>query len=345
MDHKNKQPTQSEKRKLIVDKLRVVPELSDRAIARMLGVSPTTVGSVRRDLADKTVQSGQMDTQAENNCDWTKHPYLKEHPDILDGLSERSLRAIKAPGVLDKMAEIGSRSPRYCQRLLYKERKEANKSPDITVTEADVEVFVGDVRTGLHQIKDESVDVVFVDPPYDGEAVRELYKHIASVAGRILVDGGSLAVLCGGAHLDVAMRELGTDKRLKFQWDIAYVCKSQGSPLIHTRKVTSAVKHILWFVKGRYEGKIVYDLIEAPPDPDGTDKSFHPWGQSVKGVKEILCRLTDEGDVICDMMCGGGSTVVAALELGGRRVIACDIDEEAVRTTRLRVRRLFGHDR
>lgn len=345
MAHKKRPLTQSEKRKLIVDKLRVVPELSDRAIARMLGVSPTTVSSVRRDLADKTVQSGQMDTQAENNCDWTKHPYLKEHPDILDGLSERSLRAIKAPGVLDKMAEIGSRSPRYCQRLLYKERKEANKSPDITVTEADVEVFVGDVRTGLHQIKDESVDVVFVDPPYDGEAVRELYIHIASVAGRILVDGGSLAVLCGGAHLDAAMRELSTDKRLRYNWDIAYVCKSQGSPLIHTRKVTSAVKHILWFVKGAYDGRIVYDLIDAPPDPEGTDKSFHYWGQSVEGVKEILRRLTEEGDVVCDFMCGGGSTVVAALELGGRRVIACDIDEDAVRTTRLRVRRLFGHDR
>ena len=90
----------------------VAPELSNRAIARMLGVSPTTVGSVRRELADKTVQSGQMDTGA---YDWTKHPYLRENPDILMGLSERSLRAVKSPGVLDKMDEIGSRSPRYCQ--------------------------------------------------------------------------------------------------------------------------------------------------------------------------------------------------------------------------------------
>lgn len=148
MAYKNKQLTQQEKRKLIADKLRVVPELSDRAIARMLGVSPTTVGSVRRELADKTVQSGQMDTQAE---DWTNHPYLREHPDILIGLSERSLRAIKAPGVLDKMMERGSRSPRYCQRLLYKERREANKNPLLTVTEEDVKVFVGDVRTGYHR--------------------------------------------------------------------------------------------------------------------------------------------------------------------------------------------------
>lgn len=340
-----KPPTQSEKRRLIADRLRVAPELSDRAIARMLGVSPTTVGSVRRELADKIVQNGQVDTQAGDYKDWTKHPYIREHPDILDGLSERSLRAIKAPGVLDKMAVLGSRSPRYCQRLLYRERIEANKNPAITVTEEDVKVFVGDVRTGLHQIDDNSVNVIFVDPPYNKKAVEELYKHIASVAGRVLVEGGSLLVMCGGAHLDVAMRELGTDKRLKFQWDIAYVCKSQGSPLIHTRKVTSAVKHILWFVKGAYDGGIVYDLIEAPPDPDGTDKTYHKWGQSVEGVKELLRRLTKDGDVICDIMCGGGSTVVATLELSGRRVIACDIDEDAVRTTQRRVRKLFGHTR
>lgn len=339
MAHKNKPLTQADKRKQIEAILRVSPELSSRKIAELVGASPTTVSKIRKELSNKIVQTGQLDTQAEY------HPYIQENPDILIGLSERSLRALKNYDVQVKMAELRSRSPRYAQRLLYKERVEANKHPAITVTEDDVDVFVGDVRTGLPQIKDESVDVVFVDPPYGREAVEELYSHIASVAGRILREGGSLAVMCGGAYLDKAMRELGTDKRLKFQWDIAYVCKSQGSPLIHTRKVTSAVKHILWFVKGAYDGGIVYDLIEAPPDPDGTDKTYHKWGQSVEGVKELLRRLSKEGDTVCDIMCGCGSTVVAALELSGRRVIACDIDEDAVRTTQRRVRKLFGHTR
>ena len=335
-----KLPTQSEKRRQIAEKLRVAPDLSDRQIAKMLGVSPTTVGSVRRDLADKTVQSGQMDTQAE---DWTNHPYLREHPDILIGLSERSLRAVKAPGVLDKMMERGSRSPRYCQRLLYRERIEATKSPLLTVTEEDVEVFISDIKTGLPQIKDCCVDVILVDPPYDVKTIKELYSHISAVAGRILKEGGSLCVMCGGAGLNVAMRELTTDKRLRYNWTLAYVCR-RGTPLIHTRKVTTAVKYVVWLTKGAYEGKIVYDFVEAPPD-DGTDKDFHTWGQSVDGVKEILRRISKDGDTVCDIMCGGGSTVVAALELGGRKIIACDVDEEAVKTTRKRVRRLFGHDK
>jgi DNA modification methylase len=242
------------------------------------------------------------------------------------------------------MQEIGSRSPRYCQRLLYKERTKANKSPLLTVTEEDVEVFVSDIKTGLPQIKDGSVDVVFVDPPYDGKTVSELYRHISAVAGRILREGGSLAVMCGGAYLDKAIVELSTDKRLRYNWTIAYLCKSNGSPLIHSRKVSTAVKYVLWFTKGTYEGGIVYDFVEAPPD-DGTDKSFHTWGQSVGGVKEILRRLSKDGDVVCDPMCGGGSTVVASLELGGRKIIACDIDEKAVKTTKQRVRELFGHSK
>lgn len=334
--------TQIQKRELVIERLKIAPELSDRAISRMLGISPTTVGSIRRQFTDKTVRIGHMDT---TDYDWMKHKYLQDNPDLLVGMSEKSLRAIRAEGVLDLMQQRKSKSPRYCQRLLYDKLKEANKHPSITITEEDVSIFVGDVTTGLPQIKDNSVDVLFVDPPYDRKAVETLYSHISSVAGRVLVDGGSLLVLCGGTHLDITLQQLATDTRLKFNWDIAYV-SPRGIPLIHSRKVATAVKHILWFVKGgKYTGTIVYDYIEVPPDPKDTDKTFHHWGQSVEGVAEILRRVSKDGDTICDVMCGGGSTAIATLELGGRKVIACDVDIEAVSTTQQRVRRLFGHTR
>lgn len=333
-----KQRTRAEKRQLIVDRLKIAPELSDRAIARMVGVSPTTVGSVRHELFHKNVQSGHLDTQA---YDWTKHPYIREHPDILEGLSDRSLRAIKAPGVLDKMQEIGSRSPRYCQRLLYEERKETNRHPDVKINEKDVRIFQGDLTTGLPEIEDESIDLVVVDPPYDRRSAENLYSHIAIVAERILIDGGSLLVMCGGAHLDIALRELTAyNKTLKFNWNISYICK-RGIPLIQSRKVSTAVKNIIWLVKGKYEGPMVYDLIEAPPDPDKLDKKHHIWGQSVDAMNDLIQKFTVEGDTVCDFMCGGGSTAVASV-LSNRRFLGCDIDPEAVKTTRKRVARLFG---
>lgn len=333
-----KQLTQQQKRKLIIDRLKVAPELSDRAIARMVGASPTTIGKIRRELPDKTVQTGHLDT---SDYDWTQHEYLRENPNLLIGMSEASLRAIRVEGVLTLMQQRGSRSPRYCQRLLYQERKQANKHPAVKISEKDVSIFQGDVTTGLPEIEDNSVDLVFVDPPYDKRAVIGLYRHIAEVAERILVDGGSLLVMCGGTHLDTALNELSAaNKTLKFNWNISYICK-RGIPLVHSRKVATAVKNIVWFVKNEYNGPIVYDLIEAPPDPDNKDKEHHIWGQSVQAVQYLIEKFTSEGDTVCDFMCGGGSTAVASV-LSNRKFIGCDIDPEAVKTTKKRVRQLFG---
>jgi DNA modification methylase len=245
--------------------------------------------------------------------------------------------------VLSKMQEIDSLSPRYAQRLLYKERKLSNKNL-VTINEEDVRVFQGDVRTHLPEISAGSVSTVFVDPPYHAKAIKsKLYEHIAITSARILVNGGSLLVMCGGAHLDKVIQQLTTaDRTLMFQWDIAYVCP-RGTPLIQGRRVTTAVKHIIGMVKGEYKGPFQYDLIYAPPDPEGADKEPHPWGQNVAGVKYILQRWSSNNDTIADIMCGGGSTVQAALELGGRKIIACDIDlENAVKPTQRLVAKMFG---
>lgn len=48
-----------QKRELVADQLRDTPEKSDRQVAAGLGVSPTTVGSVRKEV-EPTVQDGQL---------------------------------------------------------------------------------------------------------------------------------------------------------------------------------------------------------------------------------------------------------------------------------------------
>lgn len=335
-----KQLTQAEKRRIIEEHLRIAPELSNRQIAKIIGVSPTTIGTIRQELIDKNAQFGHRHTQD----DWTKHPYFIANKEKLlnGGLSEKSLRALKSPMVLDKMQEIGSLSPRYAQRLLYKERKAANRNNAVNISENDVMVFQGDVKTHLSEIADDSVQLCFVDMPYNRKAIEELTPHIAITASRILSEGSSLLLMVGGSHLNTALELLTkTDKTLKFQWDICYVCQ-RGTPLIQGRRVTTAVKHILWMVKSKYTGPIQYDLIYAPEDTEGTDKAHHEWGQSVEAVKYILERWSVEGDTIADVMCGGGSVAQAALELGGRKLILSDIDPKAVKTTKGIVDKMFG---
>lgn len=336
LEKRIKQLTQAEKRHIIAEQLRIAGQLSNRNLARIIGCSPTTVGAVRRELADKNGQIGQQNTGS-----WAKHPYfLANKEQLLSGLSEKSLIALRADGILDKMQEIGSLSPRYAQRLLHKERKAANKAVTVNISERDVRVFQGDVRTGLvDDIVDSSVQLCFVDMPYDRKSIIELAPHIAMTASRILSDGGSLLLMVGGSHLDKVLPLLTmADKALRFQWDICYVCP-RGTPLIQGRRVTTAVKHILWMVKSKYSGPIQYDLLYAAPDT--MDKEHHHWGQSVETASELIKRFTVPGDLVCDMMVGGGSCAVASV-LNNRRFIGCDIDEKAVRITKQRVSKLFG---
>lgn len=338
-----KQLTQAEKRSAIAEQLRIAGQLSNRNLAKILGVSATTVGNVRRELADKNEQIGQMHTQD----DWCRHPYFLANKEQLlaAGLSEKSWIALRNMSVLDKMAEIGSLSPRYCQRLLYKERKAANKSHCVTVSEQDVRIFVGDVRTGLvNEIPDGSVQLCFVDMPYDRKSIEELTPHIAMTASRILSEGASLLLMVGGSHLDIVFNKLSTaDKgNLRFQWDILYVCP-RGTPYIQGRSVTTAVKHIIWMVKGKYTGPIQYDYLLAPPDPETTDKAHHIWGVSVDTMRDIIERFTEPGQTVCDFMFGGGSSAVASA-LTGRCFVGCDIDSQAFKTTKKRVAELFGAD-
>lgn len=334
-----KQLTQAEKRRIIAEQLRIAGQLSNRSLAAIIGCSPTTVGVVRRELADKYEQFGQQNTGS-----WAKHPYFLANKErLLSGLSKKSLIALRADGILDKMQEIDSLSPRYAQRLLHKERKAANKAVGVNISEDDVKIFQGDVRTGLvDDIADSSVQLCFLDMPYHRKAIEELTPHIAMTASRILSDGGSLLLMVGGSHLDKVLPLLTTaDKTLHYQWDICYVCP-RGTPLIQGRRVTTAVKHIIWMVKGKYTGPIQYDLIYAPEDPNGSDKAFYYHGQSVAGIKSILERWSSENDCICDFMCGGGSVAQAGLELGGRKLILSDINPDAVAITKQRVAEMFG---
>ena len=340
MTKQNRQLTNLEKHETVRNRLQMAPEASDRMIARTIGVSPSFVGKIRKGLV-QCVLRGQTHT---SSSDWTNHPYLKEHPELLNGLSEKSLRALRASHVLDKMQEIGSKSPRYCQRLLYQEYKAANKNPGIKISEQDIKIFQSDISSGLPEVPDNSVDIVFVDPPYNRQAVSTLFSHIGSISARILKDGGSCLVLTGGAHLDIALNELtNADKALKFQWNISYICP-RATPFIQGRRVQTAVKNIIWLTKGKYRGPIQYDIIEAPPD--NKDKLYHPWGQSEQGVKAILERFatnsSGKGITVCDFMAGGGSTVTAAMQIGTvSKIIASDNNSQAVLKIKRRVADLF----
>lgn len=330
MDKKKKPPqrqlTREEKRKLVIDRIKGFPELGDRVISRQLGVSHTFVGDVRREIGLKL----QLDT---SKNEYLSHPYIVANPQILDGLSERGLRAIRSKDVVEIMAEKSLKSPVHAQRLLYKSKIAESENAFVELAEADIMLFCDDLRTGLtEKIADNSVDLILCDPPYGARYI-ELYSHIGRLA-RMLRPGASLVVMTGQSHLNRVMRLL--DEHLAYNWCISYLTSNGGgSTLIHQRKAMASWKPVLHYCKGKYEGRMIYDVVIAAP-PDDTHRTLHHWQQDLHGFEVLVQRFSNKGDTVLDCCMGSGTTGVAAVRLG-RKFIGCDIDPQSVETAKRRI--------
>ena len=333
-----KAPTRAEKQEMVKSRLKAEPSLSSRKIAASLGVSPTFVSKIRSELQSKNVLCGQVADYVE---EWWKHKFFKDNPASLENITERAIRAARYPGVLDYAYEHGYKSIIYAQTVIRREEKSKRKHPDVIITEQDVKLFVGDVRSGLMEIPDDSVDLVFCDPPYDLKSVNTIYKSIADVSARTLKDGASLLVLVGGAHLPKVLSDLTSNKDLRFHWQlIVNVPRRPPEAPVRFKKVASMYKSIIWLTKGPYKGDIIPDIYSASPDIDA-DKEHHIWGAPINVVTELIERLTDPGMTVADYCVGGGCTAFCAVK-SNRKFIGSDLDAECVKIVKKRVAELFG---
>ncbi len=334
---------QTETQRKIKEYLKTAWSSSDRSVARALSVSHTTVGLVRQQM----IKSGRFD-HLYNECEeWRNHRYIQENKNLLETLNARGMRAIKRLDVLDYMqANPQIKSPCVAQAYLAREARAKRKDARVVLDlDTDVNIRVADVTDAnqFNWIHDNSVDLCICDPPW-GKASPEVCQGIAEVAARKLKNGGSLLVLVGGSYLPEVMDALSSDKKLRYHWLLSCPLP-QGSPSsVSYLKVQTKVRLILWYVKGTYNGDIISDYIDRPNSNSSTDKEFHEWAAPDDLVSELIRRFTDPGDVVGDFTVGGGTTAVCSVLLG-RRFTGSDVDEQAVKTTVSRVRRLFGYTR
>ena len=333
---------QTETQRRIKEYLKTAWNLSNRSVARALGVSHSTVGIVRK----KMIESGRFDHLSNEDDSWKNHPYIKANKVLLETLNARGLRAIKRLDVLDyMMANPQIKSPCVAQAYLAREARAKRKDARVVIDLDDVDIRVADVRKveQFDWIDDGSVDLCICDPPW-GKASPEVCEGIVEVATRKLKNGGSLLILVGGSYLPEVMDALSSNKRLRYHWLLSCPLP-QGSPSsVSWLKVQIKVRLILWYVKGRYDGDIISDYIDQPNSDNATDKIHHEWGAPDDLITELIERFTDPGDVVADFTVGGGTTAVCSILLG-RKFVGADIDENAVKTTTSRVRKLYGYTR
>lgn len=112
-------------------------------------------------------------------------------------------------------------------------------------------LFHGDFREVAQQkIPDNSVDLIFTDPPYDKESL-SIYADLAKMANRVLKDGGSLVTYISQYALpDILDQIRSNGNDLHYWWE---VCIALEGPFARhwQRQVVVKWKGLLWFVKGK----------------------------------------------------------------------------------------------
>jgi tRNA1(Val) A37 N6-methylase TrmN6 len=190
------------------------------------------------------------------------------------------------------------------------------------------EVVTGDARLLAEALPDESVDLIFTDPPYPREFLH-LYGDLAEMAARVLKPGGSVFALAGHYYLPEIIAAL--QRSLDYHW----LCAVYQPTVTHSyrcfpKRLDVYWKPLLWFTKGRYTGPFLMDGVNS----SAPDKRFHEWGQDARWARQFLERLCG---VVLDPFTGGG-TVPAVCKQLGRNFIAFEIDPATAERARERVR-------
>jgi site-specific DNA-methyltransferase (adenine-specific) len=255
--------------------------------------------------------------------------------------------------------------------------------PDAVANEADDGmvnvVHHGDALEVLKRYPDDSIDLVFADPPYnldkgyhvydDEQADREYVRWCEAWLGeyvRVLKPTGSLYVL--NLPRWTMYHAAYLNRRLYFQnwvvWDALSEPRGKLMPahyglLFYTKHPTDfcfnyqevgpldARTYCLRRSCVRKRKAAGADVKMPLTDiwwdvhriKHRRDRDVHPC-QLPEALMERIIRLsTNEGDVVLDALCGAGTTPVTAARLG-RRYVAIDLDENYVRITRQKLAQL-----
>lgn len=196
---------------------------------------------------------------------------------------------------------------------------------------SNVTLLQGDFRQLSKTIPNESIELIFTDPPYAAEYV-PLYIDLAVMAHNVLKEGGSLVTYVGHYAIPNVI-EIMENANLTYWWPIAVVLS--GSFARHyPRQVTIKWKPLLMFVKG--DKLSTTDFLSDVIMSDTASKVLHEWEQSMVEAKHIISRLTVEGQTVFDPMMGSGTTGAAAVQ-DDRKFIGIEIESDKFEIAKARI--------
>lgn len=200
---------------------------------------------------------------------------------------------------------------------------------------------------GLKKIADESVDLIFTDPPYyqfraqnvtalknhkdvvtefefDGYGSEEEYldflEQVLIECYRVAKPGAAGYFFCGDdfvSFINRMVERVGFNFRKVIHWH-----KTNPFPAIHTRKMyANAMEMMVHFSKGTpktWNHKHVnemHNFIETPICM-GKERTQHKTQKPLKVCTPYIEISSEPGDLVLDPFMGSGTTAVAAKQLG-----------------------------
>ncbi len=213
---------------------------------------------------------------------------------------------------------------------------------------------------GLKKIEDESIDLLFTDPPYyqfraqdvtslknhkdvitefefDGYSSEKEYleflENVLAECFRVSKTGGSGYLFCGDdfvSYINRIVEKVGFNFRKVIHWH-----KTNPFPAIHTRKMfANSMELLVHFSKGTpktWNHKHVnemHNFIETPICM-GKERSKHKTQKPLKVCIPYLEISSNPGDLVLDPFMGSGTTAVASKMLG-RNFIGFELNQEYI---------------
>jgi hypothetical protein len=197
-------------------------------------------------------------------------------------------------------------------------------------------VVCGDFRVAGCRIADESVGLIFTDPPYKKESI-SLYSDLAQFADRVLAPDSLCITYSGTAFFPQVLEALG--RHLYYLGTIAVFMGRHGTAPFYLSHLLGSWKPLLVFTKRplptpwRPWWPWRADCIGRPR----REKDLHPHQQGLDEAVEIIGHFSRPGSLICDPFLGSGTTGVACRRLG-RRFLGFEINAKTARRAAGRIK-------
>ena len=224
-------------------------------------------------------------------------------------------------------------------------------------------LYQGDYLELIHDVEDESIDLILTDIPYNISKANGLGGHdkknnrnrtgidfgkwdrgfdvggLKALTPK-LKSGGSVLIFSAFEQLNSLMAAFDTlllkDKLI---WQ-------KTNPFIRNRerRYISNIELCSWFVKpkdkwafNRQDEKYESCVMRHPAESGGGFKRYHPTQKNLKMTKYLINIHSNEGDLILDPFMGGGTTGVAALQ-ENRNFIGMELEKKYFDISKERIR-------